>query len=130
MSEIGYVRAPKHDKRFARGDDYAGDAWRTPDNRERVSAAICSRCANIIQGHVRAFYIFLGDLKLISKAADLFIRLIQLMHLARIFAVPIIGSSPSFSHCLPRLARSPSLAHSFEKPLAFDRLDVAMHRAY
>lgn len=23
-----WVRAPEHDKRFAHGDDYAGDAWR------------------------------------------------------------------------------------------------------
>jgi len=24
----GYERAPEHDRRFSRGDDFAGDAWR------------------------------------------------------------------------------------------------------
>lgn len=29
-----YTRAPEHDKRIARGDDFAGDAWR---NRETAT---------------------------------------------------------------------------------------------
>jgi hypothetical protein len=28
MPQPSYERAPEHDKRFAWGDDYAGDAWR------------------------------------------------------------------------------------------------------
>jgi hypothetical protein len=50
MSEIGYIRAPQHDKRFARGDDYAGDAWRNAETGEIKMVAVghspanCKRC--------------------------------------------------------------------------------------
>ncbi len=50
MSEIGYFRTPMQDKRFARGDDYAGDAWRNVETGEIKIVAVghspaeCKRC--------------------------------------------------------------------------------------
>lgn len=50
MSEIGYIRVPGNDKRIARGDDYAGDAWRNVKTGEIVIVAVghspadCKRC--------------------------------------------------------------------------------------
>lgn len=47
---MAFVRAPQHDKRFARGDDYAGDGWRNEKTGEIKMVAVgqspakCKRC--------------------------------------------------------------------------------------
>lgn len=48
--EVGYIRVPAEDRRFARGDDYACDGWRNVKTGEIVRTAVghspakCKRC--------------------------------------------------------------------------------------
>ncbi len=46
-----YIRRPDHDRRFARGDDFAGDAWHDRDTDQIVYCVVghapigCQVCA-------------------------------------------------------------------------------------
>lgn len=39
-TQTTFVRAPEHDRRIRRGDDYAADAWRNTKTGELVQVAV------------------------------------------------------------------------------------------